>query len=161
MKNNNEGRAAPVAESGPTHDAWKRPIYYTDTINARQVCRDDLWAITTDELRALDSFVARARATMVGTDGDLRGCNACSWEGKTDRMCGGVGPLCPECGETTEALDAPAAPQPVDAAQAVPKQCGACGANVGERCRTMSDDQCDAGKYVAPVAQPTDTTKGA
>jgi hypothetical protein len=27
----------------------------------------------------------------------------CEWRGKTERMCGSVGPLCPECGEVTEA----------------------------------------------------------
>lgn len=26
----------------------------------------------------------------------------CNWSGKTERMCGEIGPLCPECGETTE-----------------------------------------------------------
>lgn len=32
-------------------------------------------------------------------------CNTqCSWEGYTDRMCGSVGPLCPDCGETTEPI---------------------------------------------------------
>jgi len=30
-----------------------------------------------------------------------------------------------------------------------PTTCGACGANEGERCRTMSYDQCDAGKHTA------------
>lgn len=39
-----------------------------------------------------------------------RECNApdCTWKGATDRMCGSVGPLCPECGETTESVEAPA-----------------------------------------------------
>ncbi|GEM_PF-1981175 len=28
----------------------------------------------------------------------------CGWQGYTDRLCGSVGPLCPECGETTEPI---------------------------------------------------------
>lgn len=28
----------------------------------------------------------------------------CGWRGTTERMCGSVGPLCPECGEITEAI---------------------------------------------------------
>lgn len=33
-------------------------------------------------------------------------CNACAWQGNKSksRMCGGIGPLCPECGETTESI---------------------------------------------------------
>lgn len=33
-----------------------------------------------------------------------RECNSedCDWSGYTDRMCGSIGPLCPDCGETTE-----------------------------------------------------------
>lgn len=34
--------------------------------------------------------------------GELRSCTSCNWSGKTDRMCGSAGPLCPECGDTTE-----------------------------------------------------------
>ena len=44
------------------HGAWKRPIYYTDTINGKQTCRDDLWAITTEELRAIESRLATERS---------------------------------------------------------------------------------------------------
>lgn len=30
-------------------------------------------------------------------------CNdECGWIGEADRMCGAVGPLCPDCGEVTE-----------------------------------------------------------
>ena len=36
-----------------------------------------------------------------------RACNACEWRGLTIRMCGSVGPLCPECGETTELVRTP------------------------------------------------------
>ena len=50
--------AVPVAAELPAtdvsaHPAWQRPIYYTDTINGQQTCRDDLWAITTTELKDL------------------------------------------------------------------------------------------------------------
>lgn len=36
---------------------------------------------------------------------EIRECanGECGWIGTTDRMCGSVGPLCPDCGETTEA----------------------------------------------------------
>lgn len=30
-----------------------RPVLYTDTVGGNQTCRDDLWAVTTDELNAL------------------------------------------------------------------------------------------------------------
>lgn len=46
---------------------------------------------------------------MENTKQEARGCTSCEWEGTTDRMCGSVGPLCPDCGDTTEALPAPAA----------------------------------------------------
>jgi hypothetical protein len=35
------------------HPLAKRPILYTDSIKGEQVCRDDLWAVTTEELNAL------------------------------------------------------------------------------------------------------------
>jgi hypothetical protein len=35
------------------HPLAKRPILYTDSIKGTQVCRDDLWAVTTEELNAL------------------------------------------------------------------------------------------------------------
>lgn len=35
------------------HPLATRPILYTDSINGEQTCRDDLWAVTTDELNAL------------------------------------------------------------------------------------------------------------
>jgi len=38
-----------------------RPILYTDTVGNEQVCRDDLWAVTTDELNALKSAEPSAR----------------------------------------------------------------------------------------------------
>ncbi len=30
-----------------------RPILYTDTLSGDQVCRDDLWAVTTEELNRM------------------------------------------------------------------------------------------------------------
>jgi hypothetical protein len=30
-----------------------RPIFYTDELKGKQVCRDDLWAVSTDELNAI------------------------------------------------------------------------------------------------------------
>jgi hypothetical protein len=34
-----------------------RPILYTDTIKGIQVCRDDMWAVTTEELNKLDEII--------------------------------------------------------------------------------------------------------
>jgi hypothetical protein len=44
------------------------------------------------------------REALAAHMGELRECcNAeCEWRGETSRMCGAVGPLCPECGEVTE-----------------------------------------------------------
>ena len=42
---------------------------------------------------------------------------------------------------------------PATPADTANTNCGACGAKLGERCRTMSDDQCDAGKH-GTTAQP-------
>jgi hypothetical protein len=39
-------------------DVYTRPILYTDSINGEQVCRDDLWALTTLELAELLSRIA-------------------------------------------------------------------------------------------------------
>jgi hypothetical protein len=55
---------APLADSDPAmmHPAWSRVILYTDSIRGKQTCRDDLWAITGDELRALLAARLSARA---------------------------------------------------------------------------------------------------
>lgn len=37
-----------------------RPVLYTDTLEGRQTCRDDLWAVTTDELNDLHRAVQNA-----------------------------------------------------------------------------------------------------
>ncbi len=34
-----------------------RPILYTDIVNGEQTCCDDLWAVTTEELNALETKV--------------------------------------------------------------------------------------------------------
>lgn len=49
----------------------------------------------------------KARAALASAPvADERECGNgdCGWRGTTGRMCGSVGPLCPECGETTEAI---------------------------------------------------------
>lgn len=43
---------------------------------------------------------------------ELRYCNDCDWKGTSDRMCGSIGPLCPECGETTGVEQSPAVTVP-------------------------------------------------
>lgn len=35
------------------HPLATRPILYTDTVGGKQTMRDDLWAVTTEELNAL------------------------------------------------------------------------------------------------------------
>jgi len=37
------------------HPLATRPILYSDTIDGKQVGRDDMWAVTTEELNALRS----------------------------------------------------------------------------------------------------------
>lgn len=45
------------------------------------------------------------RAASASVAGERECGNAdCGWRGTTERMCGSVGPLCPECGEVTEAI---------------------------------------------------------
>lgn len=54
----------------------------------------------------LGCVIDEARAALaINPQTDERECGNgdCGWRGKTYRMCGSVGPLCPECGETTEA----------------------------------------------------------
>ena len=43
--------------------AWMRPIYYTDVMSGESVKRDDLWAISTDELTALEQAAAPVATT--------------------------------------------------------------------------------------------------
>ncbi len=37
-----------------------RPVLYTDTVGGEQTCRDDLWAVSTDDLNALREKLAAA-----------------------------------------------------------------------------------------------------
>ncbi|WP_447988306.1 hypothetical protein [Achromobacter spanius] len=56
--------------------------------------------------KALPAAWEAARAALASAPvADERECGdaGCGWRGTTERMCGGVGPLCPECGEVTEA----------------------------------------------------------
>lgn len=41
-----------------------RPILYTDAIGGRQVCRDDMWAVTTEELNSLENSLTQDRVEM-------------------------------------------------------------------------------------------------
>lgn len=47
------------------HPLSTRPILYTDSVGGEQVCRDDLWAVTTDELNALRSETAPTREAVL------------------------------------------------------------------------------------------------
>lgn len=47
--------------------AWHRAIYYTDTIGGKQTGRDDLWAITSAELRDLEARADAASRVVVRT----------------------------------------------------------------------------------------------
>ena len=39
-----------------------RAVFYTDTVANKQACRDDLWAVSTDELNAIHAELTRLRA---------------------------------------------------------------------------------------------------
>lgn len=41
-----------------------RPLLYTDTIGGNQVCRDDMWALTTEELNGIDAELTRLREAV-------------------------------------------------------------------------------------------------
>jgi hypothetical protein len=45
------------SEPSEKHPAWSRMILYTDTIRGKQTNRDDLWAITSTELRELQAGI--------------------------------------------------------------------------------------------------------
>ena len=38
-----------------------RPLLYTDTIEGKQVCRDDMWVLTTEELKSVGAVLEAAR----------------------------------------------------------------------------------------------------
>lgn len=46
-----------------------RPILYTDTVRGKEVHRDDLWAVTTEELNALHQSLTAAEKPLVMADG--------------------------------------------------------------------------------------------
>lgn len=53
-----------------------RPVLYTDTVGGNQTCRDDLWAVTTEELNkaeqdAKDAARYRWLRDQRGIEGDL------------------------------------------------------------------------------------------
>lgn len=51
----------------------------------------------------LEELLKAIRASLSGEAGQRECCNEnCGWRGRTDRMLGAIGPLCPECGEVTE-----------------------------------------------------------
>ena len=39
-----------------------RPVLYTDTVKGEQVCRDDLWAVSTEELNAIHNELKQYKA---------------------------------------------------------------------------------------------------
>lgn len=61
MNPETEGKAGHTATFCKSNLAT-RPILYTDTINGQQVLRDDLWAVSTDELNACAELLLNLRA---------------------------------------------------------------------------------------------------
>jgi len=55
------------------------------------------------ERRCVRCSVLESKASEPVADERECGNADCGWRGTTERMCGSVGPLCPECGEVTEA----------------------------------------------------------
>lgn len=49
-----------------------RMLLYTDTIGGKQVSRDDMWVLTTNELNKIDAELSRLRA-LVSRAGDVEG----------------------------------------------------------------------------------------
>ena len=51
-----EPAAQPAAGEPVAHEKlYSRPILYTDSVQGVQVCRDDLWAVTTNEIHSIRS----------------------------------------------------------------------------------------------------------
>lgn len=48
-----------------------RMILYTDTINGAQTCRDDLWAVSTEELAEASAKLQELINSIIGEDKDL------------------------------------------------------------------------------------------
>lgn len=53
LREQNELNRPLTLKSVCSHPLAIRPIFYTDSIGGKQVMRDDLWAVTTDELNGL------------------------------------------------------------------------------------------------------------
>ena len=45
-------------------DLAKRQIFYTDTVGGKQALRDDFWAVTSDELNAVEGELKKLRALV-------------------------------------------------------------------------------------------------
>jgi hypothetical protein len=78
------------------------------------------WSKRGDFIRWVDASPVAALEAPASIE--LRGCTSCEWTGDTDRMCGSIGPLCPECGDTTEFLGqrSPAATTASESGEAIP-----------------------------------------
>ncbi|MGG4604341.1 hypothetical protein ACLPHM_06055 [Paenalcaligenes sp. Me131] len=75
-----------------------------------QIARDVLGRYgtskSTEKTGGLQEFLHEAKRAGITHLNPKRACGnpQCGWQGFTDRLCGSVGPLCPECGETTEPI---------------------------------------------------------
>lgn len=49
-----------------------RPIFYTDTIGDKQVLRDDLWAVTTEELNKIEIELSELRSRVRDYESPMR-----------------------------------------------------------------------------------------
>lgn len=115
-----EGEGFPVYEHPPATPVIAEPVGYVskqaierfqdgrhaDIYPSIEELTHEFFYATPMALYA-DSFAFQAQP-------EIRECanGECGWIGTTDRMCGSVGPLCPDCGETTEAK----AQQPISGA---------------------------------------------
>lgn len=113
-------------------------------------------------VRHWDDVLARLNAALAPTVQEAEQ-EFCTPNGAGTCSCRKFGADPTNCDRLAEVRAERAAIQPAAVQGSVGKasaNCGACGARVGERCRTMSDDQCDAGKHVAAfssgsTARPT------
>lgn len=82
-----------------------------------------VWRASEDDCKRVWAAMVEAAPTAhvaAQAQPEIRECanGECGWIGTTDRMCGSVGPLCPDCGETTEAQ----AQQPVSGADGLTQE---------------------------------------
>lgn len=47
-----------------------RPLLYTDSIKGQQICRDDMWAVTTEELNQLHEDAMTMALRLLGERDD-------------------------------------------------------------------------------------------